>query len=196
VLSITASSIVLLLAYLLVMEFLVGSDVRQAYERILSSSKVGAEFIGSERLSMLASDMSALRQDPGRTWSAASSQNAQEVLKSLDGLPSITPAQLAQLRACVTPLPVSDTGRDSKLEACATMLSNVRQAALQSAGLIPDAQIASDSAARIHEQRQSLHGFWVQAAQLVLLNLLLPLLTALFGYVFGTQQAQQRASEQ
>jgi hypothetical protein len=39
-----------------------------------------------------------------------------------------------------------------------------------------------------HEHRQAFRSFWLQAAQLVLLNLLLPLLTALLGYIFGSRE--------
>jgi hypothetical protein len=58
------------------------------------------------------------------------------------------------------------------------------------AGVV-NAQVAGESAGKINEQRVAMHAFWIQAAQLILLNLLLPLLTALFGYIFGTQQAQR-----
>jgi hypothetical protein len=39
-----------------------------------------------------------------------------------------------------------------------------------------------------HDHRQAFRLFWLQAAQLVLLNLLLPLLTALLGYIFGSRE--------
>jgi hypothetical protein len=54
--------------------------------------------------------------------------------------------------------------------------------------------MAAESAQKIQDQRQSLHLFWIQAAQLILLNLLLPLLTALFGYIFGTQQGSGKST--
>jgi hypothetical protein len=59
---------------------------------------------------------------------------------------------------------------------------------------IADAQIVVDFATKLNEQRQSFYNFWVHAAQLVLLNLLLPLLTVLFGYVFGTQHNNANSS--
>jgi hypothetical protein len=36
-------------------------------------------------------------------------------------------------------------------------------------------------------QRESFRKFWLQSIQMILLNMLLPVLTALLGYVFGTQ---------
>jgi hypothetical protein len=82
-----------------------------------------------------------------------------------------------------------DKSRNEKLDACSKTLESIRQAALEGAAGATNAQIAADSVAKTNEQRQNLHTFWMQAAQLILLNLLLPLLTALFGYIFGTQQA-------
>ncbi len=42
-------------------------------------------------------------------------------------------------------------------------------------------------------QRESLRKFWIQGVQTILVNVLLPLATALLGYVFGTQS--QASSE-
>lgn len=39
----------------------------------------------------------------------------------------------------------------------------------------------------IQSERAEFRDFWLRLVQLVLLNLLLPVLTALLGYVFGTQ---------
>lgn len=39
------------------------------------------------------------------------------------------------------------------------------------------------------ERYTAFHSFWLQAVQLILLNLLLPLLTGLFGYIFGSRKS-------
>jgi hypothetical protein len=38
------------------------------------------------------------------------------------------------------------------------------------------------------EHHQAFRMFWLQAAQLILLNLFLPIIAALLGYIFGAQQ--------
>ena len=43
---------------------------------------------------------------------------------------------------------------------------------------------------QLADQRAAFRAFWLQMAQLILLNLLLPLLTALLGYIFGTTRAR------
>ncbi len=44
---------------------------------------------------------------------------------------------------------------------------------------------------QVQQDQQQQRLFWEQIAQMVLLNLLLPLLTAVFGYVFGRDQSER-----
>ena len=48
-------------------------------------------------------------------------------------------------------------------------------------------------AEKITADRTSFHEFWLKVLQVVLLNVLLPVLTALLGYVFGTRQNSPKA---
>jgi hypothetical protein len=41
------------------------------------------------------------------------------------------------------------------------------------------------------DMKQARRAFWVQFSQMILLNLLLPVLTAILGYVFGTSSAKE-----
>ena len=190
VLQIATGSIILLLIYLLSGDLIVGSDVHHAYREVLNPSRIGSEFYSLGRLEKLSLDFSAVRQDASLQMSAEAAKNANEMISLLGSLPSVTITQKAQLRECV-PIP-SDASRNEKVDKCLSILETVRQAALEAASSVTNAQTAADSADKIASQRQAFHSFWLQAAQLVLLNLLLPLLTALFGYIFGTQQAQSR----
>lgn len=188
VLYVAAGSIVLLLSYLVFMELLIARDINGAYRQVLNPSRVGSEFYTLSRLEQLKVDLTAARNDASLEWSADSLQNAHTVLEMVATLPSVTSTQKHQLQDCV-PLP-SDVTRNEKLNRCSVVLDNVRQAALEAATVVTDAQAAGESANKINEHRVAMHTFWIQVAQLILLNLLLPLLTALFGYTFGTQQAQ------
>lgn len=189
VLYIAAGSIVLLIAYLISMDLVIGSDIHKSYDHILNPSRIGSEFYTLGRLEQLSIDLNAARKDPITKLTADSLQNAESILKMVDTLPSVTATQKDQLNACI-PLPQGES-RNEKLDRCNSILEAIRQAALEAASGATNAQVASDSVAKTNEHRQNLHTFWIQAAQLILLNLLLPLLTALFGYIFGTQQAQK-----
>ncbi len=190
VLYIAAGSILILTVYLISMEFSVARDVRDAYAQVLSPNRIGAEFYTLSRLEQLSVDLSTARENSEWQMSADSRQNADSILKMIATLPSIASADKTQLGECI-PLPPANASRSDKLDRCIGIVRKIQQPALEAAVGATNAQLAGESASKINEHRQSLHNFWIQAAQLILLNLLLPLLTALFGYVFGTQQAQR-----
>jgi len=173
------------------MDHSIATNVADAYKQVLSPSRIGSEFFTLDRLEQFAFDLDAARKNPNQTMSTESDQRGREVIKILGDLPSLTGTQKTQLNQCL-PLP-TDASRSEKLGQCVAIVENVRQAALGTAASTMTAQMAGESVGKIQDQRQSLHTFWIQVAQLILLNLLLPLLTALFGYIFGTQQATSKA---
>lgn len=191
VLKIVAGVILILIGYLVWMDYSIAGNVADSYKQVLSPSRMGSEFFTLDRLEQFASDLNAARANPNQTMSAESDQRGREVIKILGDLPSLTSIQKTQLNQCL-PLP-TDASRSEKLAQCIAVAENVRQAALGAAASTMTGQMASESVGKIQDQRQSLHTFWIQVAQLILLNLLLPLLTALFGYIFGTQQAAAKA---
>ena len=183
----------LLVLYLLVMEFVVGHNVQKAYNQVRDTNRSRSEFYTLDRLERLSVDLKDARDNQSKApLSAESLQNAQNIMEMLGRLPSVTSTQKSQLKDCIPP--PSDVTRNEKLDRCLQMIEGTRQAALEAAAGATSAQVAGESANRINEHRMSLHTFWIQAAQLILLNLLLPLLTALFGYIFGTQQAQRSSN--
>lgn len=192
VLGIAGGAIVILMTYLVWMDGSIADNVAGAYKQVLNPSRIGSEFYTLDRLEQFAADLNAARANPNQAMSKESAQRDQEVVKMLGELPSLSSPQKAQLNQCV-PLP-TDASRNEKLGQCITVIDNVRQSALGAAANTTIAQMAAESAGKIQDQRQSLHLFWIQAAQLILLNLLLPLLTALFGYIFGTQQGSGKTN--
>lgn len=49
---------------------------------------------------------------------------------------------------------------------------------------------------RLNDARRASRDFWTAIGQLLLLNLLLPVLTAILGYIFGTMKSDAGAKEQ
>lgn len=45
--------------------------------------------------------------------------------------------------------------------------------------------------AQLEVQRKAFREFWLQFMQMILLNLLLPVLTAILGYIFGSKVSDQ-----
>ncbi len=76
-------------------------------------------------------------------------------------------------------------------------LAEATQIMLSRAGAGKDAvQQLADLTKELAGQRAAFRAFWLQVAQLILLNLLLPLLTALLGYIFGASQAARAQAEE
>ncbi len=114
-------------------------------------------------------------------------------VRELASQSDLSDRQKQGLAACVTLL--SDGQGTSGRETCLTTLDLI---AVQHTAMAPSTdrlRAAADLLKQVREAQQEQRGFWQQMAQLVLLNLLLPLLTAVFGYVFGTQQGQREAND-
>jgi len=194
VLGMTAAAILLFLLYLGTMDWLIGADVRGPYEKLVNSSPLAAQLTAAARIDKFIEQINLARTAPTAPWSPEAEDNAQQVVRLIERVPNVPAEQLAQLRVCAKAIPGSDTSRDTTLQACATTLSGISRAAIENAVSATASQIVGEYVGKISEQRQTFHAFWLQGAQLILLNLLLPLLTALFGYIFGTQQSQRAST--
>jgi hypothetical protein len=190
VLWISAGAILLFMLYLLAMELVVGHEVSSLFRLGQECRHSGAPFLMLARMEQFAHDLDQAQHDPAWVAPAGSLENARNVAASLALLPGMTLAQTGQLKECVELLSaVGD--RASKLAPCESLLEAERKDAVQAESTAISVQMADDAATRLNDHRQSLHQFWLQAAQLVLLNLLLPVLTAILGYTFGARQEQK-----
>jgi hypothetical protein len=78
--------------------------------------------------------------------------------------------------------------RTKAFDECVQILGPLRLLSTSQAIDLDRLRLMKEFAQDAHDHRQAFRSFWLQAAQLVLLNLLLPLLTALLGYIFGSSQ--------
>lgn len=82
--------------------------------------------------------------------------------------------------------PAQPQERTALIENCIKTLESVRYAV--GGPMDTDRlRVMRDFAKDVHDKHQGLRTFWINATQLVLVNVLLPLLTALLGYIFGRQ---------
>jgi hypothetical protein len=165
---------------------------------ITASSKI-AELILAAPLSssapapedkQLSGVVSVLRQaaaNPALVLPPVEIENARMLIDKALKMPAITSEQKSSLdKKCIPLPPQTVKDRATVLERCAATLGTVFVSPtpdVQRLAVIKELQKsqAEESIAR--------RAFWMQAAQLVLINLLLPILTALLGYIFGTRQA-------
>ena len=188
VLAILTGSILVLLGYLIWMEYYVGSDLAPAYSRIVNPNKIGSEVYVLSRMERMLDDFSALKSDKDAVLSDDAKKNVASVAAFVEKLASVPIDAKNKLKSCGA-LPTGEA-RNPAVDACIATVGAIRQAAIEASSSVTDGQIVSEFASKLIDERNAFHAFWLQASQMILLNLLLPLLTALFGYVFGTQQAK------
>jgi hypothetical protein len=188
VLTLITLSILILTAILAWVEFGAARQAARANEQALAIAAMGRAGPQDARLEFLSVELRRAGDDPTWTMPEASAAEGLAVTRQLAADPSLTQAQRDLVGKCL-PLPAAAaTGRAEALAQCAALTDQVL-AARQSPGerlkFMADLQKQSD------DQRQAFRAFWLQVAQLILMNLFFPLLTALLGYIFGTQQARK-----
>ncbi|HEY0302755.1 MAG TPA: hypothetical protein VGC36_15520, partial [Rhizomicrobium sp.] len=94
--------------------------------------------------------------------------------------------QAAVLGGCVNP-PAASATRQNDLQRCIDVLDAVAKQTLAAQAILDNNKLMIDFAKQVDAQRDGFRAFWLQTLQIVLVNVLLPLLTALFGYIFGAQ---------
>lgn len=186
VLWITSGVIAAFFVYLFVMEYEVASNIQDAYKTISMPNRSGAEFEALSRLEKAIADLAKAEKDTSFQPPVGDSKNIEDVLGLVSQMPSVSSAQKNQLKDC-WPFP-SDGSRAPKLAACARVLKDVHAVAAEALINASVIHAATERVTKINDHRQGLHSFWIQAVQVILVNVLLPLLTALLGYIFGSQQ--------
>jgi len=184
VLAFTAGSIIILTLILAAMELGAAWQAARASERALAIATLGRTAPQDGRLELLAAELRRAHDDPAWKLPEASEAEASALVKELGADANLSQAQRDLVVTCI-PLPAPGAAkREEALAQCAGLVDQLL-AARQSPGerlkFLADLQKQSD------DQRQAFRAFWLQVAQLILMNLFFPLLTALLGYIFGTQ---------
>jgi len=190
VLALTAASIVILTAILAWAEARGAARHQSAYSQGLAIATGMRSSRGDARLELLSAQLGRARSDPAWVMTPAEATDAAAGIKALAGDPTTSVSEREALATCVPPPPAAAADRDQVLERCISVLNqklSSQQAMVERVKLIQELQKQAD------EARQAFRTFWLQVAQLILMNLFFPLLTALLGYIFGTQQQSQRS---
>jgi hypothetical protein len=189
VLAMMSCSIIILMLYLAFMDYTAGSDISAIYSKLINSNRTGTEIYTLSEFDRAIADLSQLLSPNSPALQETAKINLTGVISLVDRLRSVQASEKETINHC-SDIPSDDTRR-TFVQNCINALDGVRQSAVDASTTLSNTQIATDFSAKIVEERTALHAFWIQTAQLILLNLLLPLLTALFGYVFGTQQVSK-----
>jgi hypothetical protein len=188
VLTLITVSILILTAILAWIEIGAASQAARANEQALSIAAMGRAGPEDGRLELLSVELRRAHDDPAWIMPDASAAEGVALVKQLAADTSLTQAQRDVIAGCV-PLPAAGAAkRADTLAQCGALTAQIlsaRQSPGERLKFMADLQKQSD------EQRQAFRAFWLQVAQLILMNLFFPLLTALLGYIFGTQQARK-----
>lgn len=187
VLAIVAGTIVLLLAHLFWTAGSARDGIAKVNEQVYLQMRGASAAVDLARLDSM---IAALEAGAAATTAAPVSLAADmEMLASaLVAAKVATERQKVTLAACV---PFPSTDRPLQLGDCADLLRTMRSAAAAAGANLDKIRVITEFAKTVDEQNRGYQAFWLQVAQLLLLNLLLPLLTGLFGYIFGTQGARR-----
>jgi hypothetical protein len=185
VLYLTAAAIVLLIVVLSVTEYRGFSRSNKVLEGAVAQAASTPDATDANRSKRLLAQMRLAQADPAWTLSPSELVNATADLKQLASAAATTPDQRTALALCIPIPPASNATRADTVEKCiATIaqLSAAQTAVADHVKLLEELQKQSD------DERQAFRTFWMQVAQLILMNLFFPLITALLGYIFGTQR--------
>jgi hypothetical protein len=173
-------------------------DRSAAYDRITTLVVESPQTTGIEQAIQ---SIEAAQRKPPSGGEPVLPQPARNHIAALLDDQSANPDSPAWLAAAVTrcrpalQADKSDAAR-SGLDDCLMLLNTLR---LQSAhaDISPErSRFATELLKQLTQAQQEQRTNWLQLAQMILLNLLLPLLTAVFGYAFGREQAKDAANRE
>lgn len=196
--------------------FLIGGSIAAVFlcligievANLTASSKISDELLGYARI---ASDNAVLKQRLAGVTAVFRNAREQTARAPVHDEVALVTALVADLRAskrlpderlkefdaCVGHLQPPAGGaaagaaapRQAAIDACIKALGELDMAVIGQSLDIERVRLMKEIGKEALDARQTIRSFWLSLAQLVLLNLLLPTLTALLGYIFGTEQA-------
>jgi hypothetical protein len=188
VLFLTAAAIVLLLVFFAIFEEGERSKVARVYDQAVSEAVNVRPPNTRSDISLLVAELRRANDDSSWAMSPAETTDASIALKEIASIYLPTDEQKKDLATCVPIMPSTDANRATVLARCLNTITN----------LVP---VTNDATARVKlleeilkqadDNDQVFRTYWMQVSQMILMNIFFPLLTALLGYVFGTQQASK-----
>lgn len=99
---------------------------------------------------------------------------------------AVSESQAAILSRCVPP--DASKAQPPDISGCDDLIHMLEAASRNAPGNVERTKALVDFYKEVETENQGTRTFWLQISQMILLNLLLPILTALLGYIFGTNQ--------
>lgn len=186
VLEYIAVAIVLLLIILCVVEIIDSTHEHLLQDQIAQQTARASVLPDAERLESWRTGLKSFAATPS-VAPTDDQQNAWRFLfDSLRMTGAVSTVQAETLSSCVAP--VSSKPQAAQLTNCEDALAILAGQSRSAAGDLDKIRLLAEFSKEVDSSHQNTRTFWLQIAQMILLNLLLPILTALLGYIFGTHQ--------
>ena len=188
VLKIVSGSIAVLVLYLLVTDIIGSNQASDVHSQVLKQAGIGAEYSDPDSIDKVRSIIQRGIDDKDATVNEVDKQLGISLQNGVLQSKMLSNNQNLVLGKCF-PYPTT-AERNDILTACLDLLQIEERVARSSSVNLDRVKLLVDFSKDVDARHQAFYTFWIQVAQLILLNLLLPLLTGLFGYIFGTRQAK------
>lgn len=193
VLGYIAAAMVLLLVIITVVEVIDATHEYSLQDNIAQQAARISAMPDAERLEAWRAGLKSLAATPS-VPPTTDQQNAWRfTYDSLRMTGAASQLQAATLSACVAP--VASKPQAAQLTNCDDVLAMLANQSRGAAGDLDKIRLLAEFNKEVGSSHQNTRTFWLQIAQMILLNLLLPILTALLGYIFGTHQVPAEGSD-
>lgn len=188
---VVGGSIAGLVFVLLIVELWGALRVDGMYADALRYAQASGPIIDLQRLEGAMLTLSTLKKGPANPLTSDQKIDLAYAVANAKALPILAETQRSALDECAR------TGNDplssgnAPIEECQIAFGALRAAGLTRMIEVDRLRLMQAMANDAREHHQAFRAFWLQSAQLVLLNLLLPILTAFLGYVFGAQSRRE-----
>lgn len=184
-------SIVVLVLILAVMDWRYATSVDAVAERALLIAQYQVARPDGSKLDGILALLGEART--GKTAPQPSQlEDANAAIAEFRRIGMLSSAQADRVARCLRTASITPPLVKPEVDDCVQILTTVRNAASGSTD-VERLRIARELSKEAREHHQAFRAFWTQAAGLILLNLLLPVLTALLGYIFGSRQGERSA---
>jgi hypothetical protein len=191
VLSFMAGSIIILMIFLAIVESRNTKSQDIADTAVMRLTMVGGAFPEPARLERWEDTIHGLIDTANKSNAPVTAPTDAQTIEwrsLLDLLRrggGVSEDEIKELAPCVAPA----GKKPDALHGCSEMLDIVDKYAMSAVGNLDKDRLLVEFAKDVDAHHQSFRAFFLQVAQMILLNLLLPIMTALLGYIFGTNHA-------
>ena len=179
VLLVTAGTIAVLFVLLVIVEINSSSRVAAIEQKIVAAIELNSRKALREDFDFVSTALNRTASEPADTQTVMRGRAAIQTLRNSGAL---TSDQATVLGECIAAVPPTTH--------CQPALTAARSLADTSRLDLEALRVFRDIAKDAREHQQSARTLWLQTAQFLLLNLFLPIITALLGYIFGSQRSK------